>query len=342
MAWWFLPEQAIETNSNFSLFTSSNIEDCIDFLEKPGGSISIYQLGDGHCRSKVQILDFGRLLVMIEDHSQVIEVDGNIPLGSFLFSFGLRPQSSLIVDGTDLGADILRISPSGSDCFEVFRPGGAIALFAVDASALLSHEALMPEVAEWLATRDRRSEFIRSASLTARLRQDTQVLIECAAALRDKGDQHVLGDLAISNLANALSFEWLSSQSPDLLRSTRSFERFASARDALLVSMQPGLAPETFQTLESLSSRRTLENVFKTNVNMGPATYARIIRLNSARQKLLDGSRINDSIGDIAAEEGFWEWSRFSKYYHKLFGELPSETRGNRFRRGTRPVSARK
>lgn len=342
MAWWFLPELAIEKSANFNLFTANNIEDCLALLEQGGGAINLAQLGDGPRRTRVQMLDLGKLVILVEEHSHVVEIDGNIPPNSFLFSFGLGSRSSLIVDGTDVGSEILRISPSKADCFEVFRPGEAVALIGVDADALLSHEALIPEVADWLGTRGRRSEFIRSAPLTERLRQDTRVLIECAGAMQDEGHQPLLGDLAIASLANALSFEWLSPRHPDFLTRSRSFEKFVSARDALLVHMQPGLAPDTFQSLKTLSSRRTLENVFKTNVNMGPATYARIMRLNSARQKLLDGSRVNDSIGDIAAEEGFWEWSRFSKYYHKLFGELPSETRGSRFPKDMRRASSRR
>ncbi|WP_306145626.1 AraC family transcriptional regulator [Roseibium sp. MMSF_3412] len=342
MALWFLPDQAIEKNSNFSLFTSSDIEDCLDFLQKPDSSISISQLGEGQCSSKVQMLDFGGLLVMIEDHSHVMEIDGNIPAGSFLFAFGLGPQSSLFVDGTNLGDDTLRVSPPCADCFEVFRPGGATALFAIDQDVLLSHEALIPEVADWLATRGRRTEFIRSARLTTRLRQDMEVLIQCASALKRQAYLDALGDLAISGLANALSFEWLAPPTPDFLTSSRSFERFVSARETLKSQMQSSLHSDALASLSTKSSRRTLEIAFKSNVNMGPAAYARVIRLNSARQKLLDGDRLNDSIGDIAAEEGFWEWSRFSKYYHKLFGELPSQTRGTRFPKGGRPLPLRR
>lgn len=345
MAWWFLPEPAIEKNPNFSLFTSNDIEDYLEFLKKPGGSINLAQLGDGRCRTRVQMLDFGSLFMLIEEHSHVLEIDGNIPPDSYLFGFGLAPQSTLIVDGTCLGSDILRISPPTSDSFEVFRPGGAIALLAVDANTLLNHEALIPEVADWLGTRGRKSEFIRSDKLTTRLRHDTCLLIECAGALKRQSHLDFLGDLAISGLANALSLEWLSTRNLDFQKSSRSFDRFVSARDILLTKVRSGLQSDTsgtFETLASESSRRTLESAFKSNVNMGPATYARVMRLNSARQKLLDGDRLNDSIGDIAAEEGFWEWSRFSRYYRKLFGELPSETRGHRFPRGMRPPPMRR
>ncbi|WP_422041773.1 helix-turn-helix domain-containing protein [Roseibium sp.] len=60
---------------------------------------------------------------------------------------------------------------------------------------------------------------------------------------------------------------------------------------------------------------------------MGPLSYARLVRLHNARQKLRDGKFDRESIGNIAAQEGFWEWSRFTSYYGKHFGELPSQTR---------------
>ena len=74
-------------------------------------------------------------------------------------------------------------------------------------------------------------------------------------------------------------------------------------------------------------SRRTIETVFSNMVGLPPVKYHQIYRLNRTRQKIRDLQHINDSIGDIAAEEGFWDWSRFSSYYRKHFGERPSETR---------------
>ncbi|WP_422038640.1 helix-turn-helix domain-containing protein [Roseibium sp.] len=55
--------------------------------------------------------------------------------------------------------------------------------------------------------------------------------------------------------------------------------------------------------------------------------YLRVLRLNRARRKVGDRAFSGQSIGDIAAEEGFWDWSRFTNYYRRQFGELPSETR---------------
>ena len=51
------------------------------------------------------------------------------------------------------------------------------------------------------------------------------------------------------------------------------------------------------------------------------------MRLHNVRSKLLDPSRLLVSIGDIAAEEGFWDGGRFAAYYRRQFSELPSVTR---------------
>ena len=79
--------------------------------------------------------------------------------------------------------------------------------------------------------------------------------------------------------------------------------------------------------LRELGSQRSLEKAFSDFAFMGPLAYLRVARLHNARRKLLDPGRTDQSIGDIAAEEGFWDWSRFTSYYRRQFGELPSRTR---------------
>lgn len=55
--------------------------------------------------------------------------------------------------------------------------------------------------------------------------------------------------------------------------------------------------------------------------------YLRSIRLNEARRRLLSPESADRSIGDIAAEFGFWHPSRFASYYRDQFGETPSRKR---------------
>ena len=94
--------------------------------------------------------------------------------------------------------------------------------------------------------------------------------------------------------------------------------------------MLPGIESWFEMGAKSKTGRATgLEKVRQVSehVNMGPRSYARIVRLHNARRKLREERYFDESIGNIAAQEGFWDWSRFTAYYSKHFGELPSATR---------------
>ena len=69
-------------------------------------------------------------------------------------------------------------------------------------------------------------------------------------------------------------------------------------------------------------SRRTLQDCFRAVLGIGPLWYLRTLRLDGARRSLLAGC----SVQQVAETWGFWHWSRFSRDYRRLFGELPSAT----------------
>lgn len=101
---------------------------------------------------------------------------------------------------------------------------------------------------------------------------------------------------------------------------------FRRARDCIHQGLSDGL---TIATLcgDTGVSRRSLEYVFKSVVGVGPGKYMRLLRLNRIHQELKSESSQEVSIGVIAARHGIWHWSRFSRDYRMLFGELPSQTR---------------
>jgi AraC family ethanolamine operon transcriptional activator len=75
-------------------------------------------------------------------------------------------------------------------------------------------------------------------------------------------------------------------------------------------------------------SRRTLQACFRDAVGLTPSQYLRMLRLNAVHRELraLAAAGQPISIGDVAAQWGFWHWSRFTENYRQLFGELPSQT----------------
>lgn len=112
----------------------------------------------------------------------------------------------------------------------------------------------------------------------------------------------------------------------------RSLLTFRRAREYIHHNLADGISIVALCKELGLS-RRSLESVFHSVIGMGPGNYVRTLQLNHIRRDLMSDANTNESIGLIAARRGIWHWSRFSRHYRLLFGELPSQTR---LRHGTR------
>ncbi|MEU6404193.1 helix-turn-helix transcriptional regulator [Streptomyces sp. NPDC046985] len=77
----------------------------------------------------------------------------------------------------------------------------------------------------------------------------------------------------------------------------------------------------------SCVSRRTLEMMFRDNMNSTPAGYLRECRLRRIRQELAEAQPGDGTtVTRVAGRYGFSSMSRLAGYYHDTFGELPRET----------------
>ena len=72
-------------------------------------------------------------------------------------------------------------------------------------------------------------------------------------------------------------------------------------------------------------SARTLQYGFMEQFGVGPMTYLKPSRMRCIRDALRK-ARPGLSIGDVAAQWGFYNGSTFARLYRRMFGELPSET----------------
>lgn len=73
-------------------------------------------------------------------------------------------------------------------------------------------------------------------------------------------------------------------------------------------------------------SYKTLENSFKSLFGITPKRFLTLLRLNHARNDLVNAESSTTNISDIATKWGFIHFGRFSQNYKALFNELPSET----------------
>jgi len=71
---------------------------------------------------------------------------------------------------------------------------------------------------------------------------------------------------------------------------------------------------------------RTLRNIFYEQFSVSPKKFINCYRLNAVR-KALNRFHFSDfNISDVANSYGFWHMGQFARDYHRLFGDLPSET----------------
>ena len=73
------------------------------------------------------------------------------------------------------------------------------------------------------------------------------------------------------------------------------------------------------------ASERTLHAAFREHLDDTPKSYLKTLRLNAARQDLLEG-RAGRRVTDVALDWGFVHLGWFSQDYRRHFGETPSQT----------------
>ncbi len=74
-------------------------------------------------------------------------------------------------------------------------------------------------------------------------------------------------------------------------------------------------------------NRRTIQKGFKDLYGMGPLQFHRLYRLHQVRIYLRKNGSVNTSLIDIIGMYGFYHSGRFSQYYKRAFGILPSHER---------------
>ena len=73
-------------------------------------------------------------------------------------------------------------------------------------------------------------------------------------------------------------------------------------------------------------SERTLRTAFHEYFGIGPVRYLQLRQLHQVNRALKASDPEAESVTNVLAEHGVWDFGRFASQYHRLFGERPSET----------------
>lgn len=259
-----------------------------------------------------------------EKASQALEQWIGCPSDLVSIGLVLEESSGFVVNGSPLGIGDILITRPGGEMNLCSPANGAIMAICVDRNLLA--DGIGDGSANSLFSERRADvETFHSPILARHLRSDA---LQVMRSLKETSLPAQAEDLA-SRFVSALSAQMsLHAALADSGHSAASTRRTDFLRAKKLIAGAP-MEQIDYDWLcrRTNWSKRSIQAAFAEYARTSPSKYLRMVKLNRARRALLDASNSEDSIGDIAAASGFWNWSRFTEDYKALFCELPSETR---------------
>lgn len=153
-------------------------------------------------------------------------------------------------------------------------------------------------------------------------------LVNMLDSVLDAGTSGDLGSLSDGVLSNFVGsfMPALARPRPSVESRIRAFER---ARDYIDANLSEPL------TLSDIcravgTSRRTLTQGFREQLDLSPMQYIKLLRLNLIRDALARGEPTRTRIVDVANGVGLWHMGQLAHDYRALFGEPPSDTLARR------------
>ncbi len=293
----------------------------------------------GHDQSYIQLTPgafSGRFLscllgphvsIHIEHCNQSLEQQiGGYP-GYFAIGVSIDGRKSFVFNGQEVSPNDVLINPPNADVHMISPVNGSVLMIAVQASYLSTFAEFFEPLQELFSRTGQGIRMVRSPQLARRIREDVIQAVQ-GSCRHDCSPEEAfwIGEAFLAGICSKLSLELSSNmqQSPILTR--QSYERYVACREVIAQAWD-GIHDLEGLVLQTGIKRRSLQEAFTTHVANGPLAYHRIIRLHLARRAFAEGIPSEQSIGDIAAQYGFWNWSQFTQQYRNHFGELPSQTR---------------
>jgi AraC-like DNA-binding protein len=212
------------------------------------------------------------------------------------------------------------LPPAPSISYHHWGPDTDVTTLRIDNSVLSAHhpldaERILHESAGPMLV-DLRADGARALSWVMRL---------CSAEMRRPSGSLTNGSVAEHLSALALS-SVLSAVGPDAEVSSsarsRILRRALSAAEA-----QPYAVPSVSNLARAAAvSVRTLQEVFRTELQLTPTAYLRLVRLRRAHEELLRGDSSRTTTEAVAHRWGFTNYGRFTRLYRAQYGMSPSAT----------------
>ena len=326
---WFPDRQLIPPSAHLIDEVFGDLEQQGELFSGQEGNAA--QLTPGQYDGRLLSVALGGVHMLTDYSAQSVLVSAFTPPNVFQFSVVLEEYGGFSSFGLQQTLRTVNVRPPGGQAELVHGAGGTMMILNVDQDGLFSNSVLTPDVVDWLRELPAQGAMIHSKLLADRLARLHGDVVETAAGCTSQNQLDYLAQVVVLQLCSSLALVWETDANIGMVRPTIKYDRFRLFRDALHEMIRNGhqSLDQNIQLggFSELGSKRSIEQAFKSSVGMGPLQYWRLIRLHNVRRKLLQYELIHQTIGDIAAEEGFWDQSKFGRYYRRAFGERPSETR---------------
>jgi len=283
------------------------------------------QLGRGPFEGRFSSFNFGAdLVINFEMANRELAASAATPRGRYGACFLTEGSPPCALNATRFSQDHVVLSPENR-CVEGTMAEG-VSMYCMDLSP-----ALFPDDGHNM----RGGGVLSDPAASRQLRELVRSGLAAFTALESPADYPAAVCGFKSSLADLLwqmAARREDSTGTRRYSNTRAIQIFQRAREYIHHRLADGISIVTLCRHTGVS-RRSLESVFQSVVGRGPGSYVRVLQLNRIRRDLMSEESDNVSIGIIAARHGIWHWSRFSRYYQSLFGELPSQTRVRRERK---------
>ncbi|WP_431145565.1 helix-turn-helix domain-containing protein [Pseudomonas alvandae] len=284
------------------------------------------QLTAGSAESSLIQLTTARCHVFREQINQRVVQHGVAPRGKMCFAVPITVPGSVRMQGREVddsslfflhgGEEFMFHMPMGMELLaitferELFEQALAQTESAKDISQLLRQPVIRVSTQRYAGARRRMLAAFSQALLSEEddVAQDRELQLE----------QTMLGEL----------LQLMTDPACDKQQRTPSSTRsYIVEKCHRLATAQLNNVPSVDELCQRLQvSRRTVQNSFRAVAETTPINYLRSVRLNGVRRTLMSTRASHLSIGDVAAQWGFFHLSHFAAEYQALFAELPSHT----------------
>ncbi len=268
------------------------------------------------------------LSLHLEQSTQALEQSIACARDAYAVSVAVSDGVPFRLNGVDFGPDGVMIASPGAALHLRSPPNGAILAIVIERGEMERAAGPTSIVSEWFSAMHGGVRLLRAPQLSRRIREDA---VQALQAVHFRGEDSVepwsIGRDLLTGLVSKLSLELVGRTEFQNRPVPPSFDRFVALRTVIHEKWDDIRSMDDLLAASGVGGRRVVETSFSDQVEIGPLTYHRVLRLHLARKALRDSRQFGTSIGDIAARHEFWNWSQFSTQYQALFGERPSETR---------------